>query len=249
MSEIIIPGSIICCWIIIICLAVSIARAQRRGIERLHNQLQAWEKAQGVRRKRWEERVEKDMIAMEQRLVAHIDRLHFEERKRTIQATERVTYELTHLPRLEDTPLPPRLQTVTTGSDIHQLPRSFQDANLTGYDLSYRYLRYADLRNADLSHANLFMADLTGACLRDAKLTEADLSAANFTHADLTNADLTGANLLVTDLYDTLLVGASLLQTRNLTNEQVRGAIIDRNTRLDSGIDITLPRIPRVSLQ
>ncbi|GHO84997.1 pentapeptide repeat-containing protein [Dictyobacter formicarum] len=249
MSEIIIPGSIICGWLIIICLAISIARSQRRGIERLHNQLQAWEKAQGVRRKRWEERLEKDMIAMEQRLVAHIDRLHFEERKRTIQPTERVTYELAHLPRLEDTPLPPRMPTETTGPDIHQLPRSFQGAKLASYDLSYRYLRYADLRNADLSHANLFMADLTGACLRDAKLTQADLSAANFTHADLTNADLTGANLLVTDLYDTLLAGASLLQTRNLTNEQVRGAIVDRNTQLDPGIDITLPRIPRTSLQ
>ncbi|GLV59999.1 hypothetical protein KDH_68220 [Dictyobacter sp. S3.2.2.5] len=110
MSEIIIPGSIICCWIIIIGLAISVARSQRRGIERLLSQLQAWEKAQGVRRKRWEERVEKDMIAMEQRLTAHIDRMHFEDRRRSIQVTERVTYELAHLPRLEDTPLPPKSQ-------------------------------------------------------------------------------------------------------------------------------------------
>ncbi|GCE06695.1 pentapeptide repeat-containing protein [Dictyobacter aurantiacus] len=248
MSEIIIPGGIICCWIIIIGLAISVARSQRRGIERLLSQLQAWEKAQGVRRKRWEERVEKDMIAMEQRLTAHIDRMHFEDRRRSIQVTERVTYELAHLPRLEDTPLPPKKPAVTETADIHQLPRSFQGANLASYDLSYRYLRYADLRNADLSHANLFMADLTGACLRDARLTHADLSAANFTHADLTNADLTGANLLVTDLYDTRLTGASLLQARNLTNEQIRGAIIDRYTRLDPGIDITLPRVPRTTI-
>ncbi|GLV59998.1 hypothetical protein KDH_68210 [Dictyobacter sp. S3.2.2.5] len=92
------------------------------------------------------------------------------------------------------------------------------------------------------------MADLTGACLRDARLTHADLSAANLTHADLTNADLSGANLLVTDLYDTRLTGASLLQARNLTNEQIRGAIIDRYTRLDPGIDITLPRVPRTTI-
>ncbi|GCE20713.1 pentapeptide repeat-containing protein [Dictyobacter kobayashii] len=249
MSEIIILGSMIGCCLIILFLAITIVTAQRRAVERLQHQVQAWEKAQGVRRKRWEERIEKDMVTMEQRLIAHLDRLHFEERRRTLQATERVTYELAHLPRIEDTPLPGKIQTIDPGQQIQQLPRSFQGANLSGYDLSYRYLRYADLRNADLSHANLFMADLTGACLRGARMDQADLSAANLTHADLTSADLTGANLLVTDLYDALLVGATLLQTRNLSNEQIRGAIIDRNTQLDPGIDITLPRIPRISLQ
>lgn len=248
MTDIILITLVTITCLFVLWLALTAARLQKQGVEKLHSQLQAWTKAQEMRRKRWEEQQQKDHANLEVRLMAHIEHLHLEERRRKVQETERAVYELSHLPRIEDTPLPPKIQQTDPISTIPYLVRSFHGANLVGYDLSYRYLRNADLRNADLSQTNLFMADLTGACLRGAKLTQADLSAANFMHADLTDADLSEANTLVTDFFDAILVGANLRKTRNLTSEQIRGAIVDRTTELDPKIDITLPRIPRISL-
>ncbi|GCE28254.1 hypothetical protein KDA_37380 [Dictyobacter alpinus] len=248
MTDIILIISVTVTCMLVLWIALTATRQQKQGIEKLYSQLQGWIKAQEVRRKRWEEQQEKDRAMMEARLMAHIEHLQLEERRRKLQETDRAIYELSHLPRIEDTPLPTKIHIADPVNAMPQMPRSFHGANLAGFDLSYRYLRYADLRNANLAQANLFMADLTGACLRGAKLNRADLSAANFMHADLTDADLSETNTLVTDFYDAILVGANLRNTRNLTNEQIRGAIVDRTTELDKKIDITLPRIPRIAL-
>lgn len=248
-----ISGVIICC-LIIAWLSISVVQWQKRDMEHIRIQQQAWEKAQEIQKQHWQEQQTKDLSKLERTLLAHIERLHIEEQRRLFRETDRVKYELAHLPYIEDTPIPLSVQVEIAGptNDPHMfarnLPHSFQGVNLSGHDLSYRYLRYADLSNADLSQANLFMADLTGACLRGTKFVHADLSATNCSNADLTGADLTGANLLVTDLNDAVLVGATLLRTRNLSSEQVQTAILDHTTRLDSHIDITLPRIPRISI-
>jgi uncharacterized protein YjbI with pentapeptide repeats len=254
VTELLLVSGAIICWLIIIYLAISVIQLQKRGMEHLQIQQQAWEKAQNIQKKHWQEQQTRDLSRLERALLAHIERLHIEEQRRLFREADRINYELAHLPYIEDTPLPlsSQLDIADLTYDQHQLarslPHSFQGVNLSGHDLSYRYLRNADLSNTDLSQANLFMADLTGACLRGTKLVQADLSATNFSYADLTGADLTGANLLVTDLNDTILVGATLLHTRNLSSEQVQTAIVDHTTRLDSHIDITLPRIPRISI-
>lgn len=252
-EMVLISGAIVCC-LIIICLTFIVIRLQKRGMAHIRIRQQAWETAQEIQKRRWQERQTKYLAKLENALVAHIERLHIEEQRRLFRETDRVKYELAHLPHIEDTPLPPKakagtpMSTNDTQPSMRNLPHSFQGVNLSGYDLSYRYLRNADLSNANLSKANLFMTDLTGACLRGARLVQTDLTAANCSDADLTDANLTGANLLVTDLNDAILVGATLLQTRHLSSEQVQVAIVDHTTRLDSHIDITLPRIPRISI-
>lgn len=253
-TEIIFISGVIICCLIIAWLAISVVQWQKRDMEHIRIQQQAWEKAQDIQKKHWQEQQTKDISKLERTLLAHIERLHIEEQRRLFRETDRVKYELDHLPYIEDTPIPLHMQ-VEIASPTHdphllarRLPHSFQGVNLSGYDLSYRYLRNADLSNADLSQANLFMADLTGACLRGTNFIHADLSATNCANADLTGADLTGANLLVTDLNDAVLVGATLLRTRNLSSEQIQTAIVDHTTRLDNHIDITLPRIPRISI-
>jgi hypothetical protein len=257
MTEtVLIIGAVVCC-LIIICLAIIVVRMQRRGLEHMRIQQQAWETAQEIQKKHWQEQQTRYISKLENALVAHIERLHIEEQRRLLQEADRVKYELDHLPHIEDTPLPPlpsetrmSISKATNGTQqsVHNLPHSFQGMNLAGYDLSHRYLRNADLSNADLSEANLFMTDLAGACMRGTKLVQTDLTAANCANVDLTGADLTGANLLVTDLNDAILVGATLLQTRHLSSEQVQVAIVDHTTRLDSHIDITLPRMPRITI-
>jgi hypothetical protein len=254
ITEIILISGVIICCLLIIFLALGVIQLQKRGMEHIRIRQQAWEKAQDIQRKHWQEQQTKDLTKLEHALRAHIERLHIEEQRRLSREADRIKYELAHLPYIEDTPLPlsmhidiPKL-THNPHLLARSLPHSFQGVNLSGHDLSYRYLRHADLSNADLSQANLFMADLTGACLRGTKLIQADLSATDCSQADLTGADLTGANLLVTDLNDAILVGAILLHTRNLSSEQIEVAIVDHTTRLDSHIDITLPRIPRISI-
>ncbi len=254
VTEIVLISGTILCVLIIIYLALIVVHLQRRGMEHVRIRQQAWETAQEIQKKHWQEQQTRYLSKLENALIAHIERLHIEEQRRLFRETDRVKYELAHLPHIEDTPLPPkaRVGIPTSANDTYpsmrNLPHSFQGVNLSGYDLSYRYLRNADLSNANLSKANLFMTDLTGACLRGARLVQTDLTAANCSNADLTDANLTGANLLVTDFNDAILVGATLLQTRHLSSEQVQVAIIDHTTRLDSHVDITLPRIPRISI-
>ncbi|GCF09415.1 pentapeptide repeat-containing protein [Dictyobacter arantiisoli] len=252
MLELLLIGGVIGSCIIVLCCALIAVQIQKRGLERLQHQQAAWECAQDTHKKQWEERQDKLLSQLENELNAHLEQLQKETEQRLMLEADRVKYELSHVPRVEDTPLPARTQDtkgiMTPHTTVPLLSRSLRGANLSGYDLSYRYLHGADLRNVDLANSNLFMADLSGACLRGASLIGADLSAANCVNTDFTGADLTGANLLVTDLNDAVLVGATLQEVHNLSNEQIHIAIVDSTTRLDSDIDITLPRIPRISL-
>jgi uncharacterized protein YjbI with pentapeptide repeats len=75
-------------------------------------------------------------------------------------------------------------------------------ANLSGANLSYANLRYANLSYANLSYANLRSAKLRGANLSYANLRSADLRDADLIVADLRYADLSHADLRET-IYDT----------------------------------------------
>jgi uncharacterized protein YjbI with pentapeptide repeats len=85
------------------------------------------------------------------------------------------------------------------------------------------------------------MADLSGALLTGANLTGADLSGANLAGADLRDATLTGANFLVADLHNANLTGTNLPGARNLTAQQIKGAIVNGTTPLETEAVITQP--------
>jgi hypothetical protein len=144
--------------------------------------------------------------------------------------------EVAQLPRVEDFPLPPSPRSPIHQQDVltNWRPARFFRANLSGHDLSRRYLGWADLREAQLAGTNFYLADLSGACLAGANLTEADLSGANLSGADLRNATLTNANLLVADLQGAVLTGANLLGVRNLSRQQLCSSIFDRTTKLNA---------------
>lgn len=247
MSDILLIGGVFVACIIVVILAGVALQLQHKGVERLHAQQLAWEKAQEIQRQHWEAQQDKHFHTLEKALLQNIEETALLEHKRLQYEQTRVKHELNHLPRIEDTPLPlpgPHDRVAST-SNRYQ-PRNFQGADLSHTNLTYRYLRHADLRHSNLSHANLFMADLTGACLRGANLSEADLSATNLSAADLTGATLTHANMLVTDLHKALLIGANLLHARHLTAEQVRSAVIDETTQLDQTINLTRPHHPPI---
>jgi hypothetical protein len=151
--------------------------------------------------------------------------------------------EVAHLPRVEDFPLPPSPRLPIRQQDVltNWRPARFFRANLSGNDLSRRYLGWADLREAQLAGTNFYMANLSGACLAGANLTEADLSGANLSGADLRNVTLTNANLLVADLQGAVLTGANLLGVRNLSSQQLCSIIFDRTTELNAEVNFTVP--------
>lgn len=155
--------------------------------------------------------------------------------------------EVACLPHIEDVPLPPYPKSPIRRHVLtNWRPARFFRANLSCHDFSHRYLGCADLREAQLTSTNFYMADLSGACLVGANLAEADLSGANLSGADLRNAILTNANLLVADLHGAVFIGANLLGVRHLSSQQLCSVILDRTTKLDEEIDLTLPRTPGV---
>lgn len=81
----------------------------------------------------------------------------------------------------------------------------------------------------DVHGAFLRRTDLSGASLRNANLSQADFSNAVFRNADFLDAQMVG----------TILRGADLTSARNLTLEQIAGAIIDEHTRLPANIDMS----------
>lgn len=97
-------------------------------------------------------------------------------------------------------------------------------------------------RKLDLSRSNLMAVDLRGAKLRGALLNKCWLDWADFTGADLEGAQLgsaslgaaklRGANLKGVDLDHADLTAADLRDTIGLTEEQLRTARFDQNTRL-----------------
>jgi uncharacterized protein YjbI with pentapeptide repeats len=72
-----------------------------------------------------------------------------------------------------------------------------------------------------------FVLDLHGAFIRRADLSGANLTNADFSGADCTGAIFRGANFRGTVLKGTILRGADLTDARNLTWDQLAGAVID----------------------
>jgi hypothetical protein len=105
------------------------------------------------------------------------------------------------------------------GFDEHE---QLSHVNLSGANLSYTYLGYADLYHANLSHAcitgtNLEQANLGDADLRGTDLRECYLCQTFFQGANLAGADLRGANLQEADLRGANLTAARL-QRANLSH-------------------------------
>jgi hypothetical protein len=221
----------------------------------IDGQQKLWERAQEHSRS-WETRQERRITELETHVTGIVTELkqtlqdqEVQNKRRilelvqqfeTLERQTRVEQVLANLPRVEDTPI------VTNGHvfpDWH--PPILHDVDLSGRDLSYRYLRQADLRNARLVKTNFFMADLSGAYLSGANLREADLSGANLSGADLRDAILTGANLQVADLNKAILTETNLLDAHNLTTQQLYSAVYDSSTRLDDDVNVTA-RMPIV---
>ena len=132
-----------------------------------------------------------------------------------------VEREVAQLPHVDDIPSPSSARTPRRYVCAGWQPARLFRANLSGRDLSHRYLGSADLREALLVGTNFYMADLAGACLAGANLTGADLTGANLSAADLRDAILTDANLLASDVDRAVLIGANLEGVRNLDTQRV----------------------------
>lgn len=232
-------------------------KLQSRVLRSTGTEREAWQHAQEAHQRIWEVKQRKQAFELEQKLTQQVQQIqeswqrweaHDEERLARLAIEQK----LARIPRVEDVPVPSNEhgQAEQTNSyDPCMQPPSFYKANLSGRDLSQRYLENADLREAQLANTNFYMADLAGACLTGANLTGANLAGANLSGADLRDAVLTGANMLVTDLNGAILNGANLLGAHNLTVEQINSAIYNSNTRIDIEFDITQPRIgsPRLT--
>ncbi len=237
-------------------------KLQQRSLYSTSIQQQGWERAQEARQQQWQIQQEKRSSTLEKNLSVNVREVQQEwqawEQKDAQREQElKQQYEdlakraalenaVEHLPLLEEASLPiaenQRRRTAVSSA----IPAQLQDADLTGHDLSRRYLGGANLRGAKLAHANLFMTDLSSACLVGADLSCADLSGANLMYADLREATLVGANVLVADLNNAILLGTKLQKIRNLTAEQIITAVYDNTTAFDEDNDITLPRIPGI---
>jgi uncharacterized protein YjbI with pentapeptide repeats len=151
---------------------------------------------------------------------AHIEQIEALAQRYEVAVTRgNVEREVAQLPHVDDIPAPSSATTPRRYVCADWQPARLFRANLSGRDLSHRYLGYADLREAQLLGTNLYMADLSEACLAGANLTGADLTGANLSAADLRDAILTDANLLVADLDKAVLTGANLEGVRTLDTQ------------------------------
>jgi hypothetical protein len=116
-----------------------------------------------------------------------------------------------------------------------------RDANLRRVNLYLTNLHGASLERAELSGAELLKADLSGAYLTNANLTGATLSGADLSGANLNGAFLGGANLGTAIVGDATVLGpnlsgANLSDAKGLTDQALRYAYGDSNTKLPLGI-------------
>ena len=237
-------------------------KVHQRSLSSTSIQQQGWEHAQEVRQQQWQVQQEKRTIVLEKKLSIDVRQIQqewqvWQEKDAVREQLLKQQYEaaathatleneVEHLPYVEEASLPSAERQRRRTAISSTVPVQLQGANLSGRDLSRRYLGGANLRGANLAHANLFMADLSGACLAGADLSGTDLSGANLIHADLREATLAGANVLVADMNDAVLLGTILLNIRNLTTEQIATTVYDATTQFAEDIDITLPRIPSI---
>ncbi len=225
-------------------------KIQSRSLRRIGIEHEAWQHAQETHQHFWIMKQRKHALEVEQKPTPQVLLIQEEWLRRDAQNEARfaeltLEQKLAHLLHVEDIPVPSNRGGQGEQTSTHEPyghPPSFFQANLSGRDLSHRYLRYVDLREAQLAGANFYMADLTGASLAGANLSAGNLAGANLTCADLRGTILTGANMLVTDLHKAILIEANLHGARNLTIEQLNSAIYDKATQIDK--DITLPSIP-----
>ena len=240
---------------------------QRRAFAKTLLEHEAWERAQESQQHSWEAQQEKRSLAQEHRLASQIEQVESEWQAwktadaarvqevsaQYAQSTAQLNLErdVSRLPYIEEVPLHPMSGAMPGTQARYGIanwqPPSFYRADLSGRDLSRRYLGHVDLREAQLVGTSFYMADLSDACLAGADLSQADLSAANLSGADLRYATLVDANLLVTDLHKAVLLGANLLGTRHLTARQLSSAIYDSSTRFEAEADVTLARLPAIS--
>ena len=105
---------------------------------------------------------------------------------------------------------------------------NLRGASLVGFNLEKSNLEEAYLYGAYLKKANLQAANLSGSNLRGA----------NLRWADLRGAVLTGANLTRVDLMKADLRGANLEKVLHLDCEQLSSAVVNRETRFPSCLEI-----------
>lgn len=116
------------------------------------------------------------------------------------------------------------------GADLSK--STFIEANLSEAEAYGTTFIRANLTEAFLENANFYGADFTQALLDGASIKNSNFELAKFKEANLSNADLTGCNLSEADLERTQLYGANLQKTKGLTKEQLRSALINKETKL-----------------
>jgi hypothetical protein len=226
-------------------------KIQSRTLKRISIENEAWQHAHEAHQIIWEVKQRKQALEFEQKLTLQVQQIQeawqrWESNDKERLARLTLEQKLALLPHIEDVSVPfnEHAQVAQTNPyGPQRQPPSFYKTNLSGQDLSRRYLACADLRETQLVNTNFYMADLSGACLTGANLAGANLAGANLTRADLRDAILTDANILVADLNEAVLDGANLLGAHNLTTEQIHSAIYNSKTQIDIECDLTPPGI------
>lgn len=239
-------------------------RIERGAIQSIQAEHEAWEQAQENSRRTWERKQTKRFAEAEVNLTTLMQGIREDweawkkgdaeriaaltQQYETLEKQSRLEQELARLPHVEEMPIGEEQSALLTPARSQWHPAMLRGVDLSGRDLSHRYLRSADLRETRLANANLFMADLSGALLTGANLRGADLSGANLSGADLREAILADTNLQVADLRNALLSGTNLIGARHLSKQQLAEARSDEATRLDDDSDLTEPQLPIVRI-
>jgi uncharacterized protein YjbI with pentapeptide repeats len=149
-------------------------------------------------------------------------------------------------------------------NDPEDMEVDLSRTDIRGADLSSANLKKTNLSSANLEGADLSSANLEGAFLIDAHLEKADLSSsrlksAYLTLSDLEKADLSFANLNGAELifscleeadleratlFKADLGGAVLSKARGLTEDQLRSAILNHETKLPPKFQHLVPDPP-----
>ncbi len=108
----------------------------------------------------------------------------------------------------------------------------FVEADLSGLNANGTTFFRADLDRAIIEHAQLFGADFSQASLVGASVKNCNLKLAKLKEADLSKAIFTGCDMKDVDLENAKLYGTDLRDTKGLTKELLKNALIDENTKL-----------------